>query len=236
MVDTLTTTKDTDGEKLNVDGLLPQDANEMDDDEKEVVSHVMGVSMKSQKFDGMCGRITNVQIVRDQDVSEQHKNFFKKLSSYSQDNAHGIDPDAQEKISAAQEELRKSLNMDARDEFEIAVTVELPDGRTFTDTFTAPRFDTDKINNDFLKLYRDVLGKSVNSGEKLVGSWVPVNEEDDGSYNSSFSYNIDLDYYNREENQEDSENDGLLSMNDSERNMMVLSCLIGLVIVSVFVL
>lgn len=236
MGDQTITTAEVREDEQNADELLPETAEDMDQSEKEVISHVMGVSMKSQKFDGMCGRITNVQIVRDEDVSEEHKDFFKKLSTYSEDNSRSIDPDAQEKISAAQKELRKSLNMDARDEFEIAVTVELPDGRTFTETYTAPRFDSNELDNDFLKLYRDVLGKNVNSGEKLVGSWVPVDETDERSYNSSFSYNIDLEYYDRKQDQDDDDSGGLLDMDDTERNMIIMSSIMLLLVVGVFML
>lgn len=179
-------------ESKDTDEQLLDTPSDVDENEEEVLNHLMTVSMKSQKYDGLCGRIIDVRMVRDEDISDEQKQFIRKLSEYTENNKAGIDPDAQDKISQAQKQLRQSMNMDPKDEFEVALTVELPDGRTFTEKYTAPRFDSEEVDNDFLKLYRNILGNNVNRKDEIVGCWVPI-DETKSTYGNT--YDIDLDYY-----------------------------------------
>lgn len=181
-----------DGGSNNTDEQLLDVPSDADESEEEVLNHLMTVSMKSQKYDGLCGRITDVRMVRDEDVSEEQKQFIRKLSEYTESNRASIDPDAQDKISQAQKQLRQSMDMDPDGEFEVALTVELPDGRNFTEKYTAPRFDSEKVDNDFLKLYRNILGNNINRKDEIVGCWVPI-DETESKYGNS--YDIDLNYY-----------------------------------------
>lgn len=221
---------DTDG---NSDEQLLDTPSDVDKNEEEVLNHLMTVSMKSQKYDGLCGRITDVRMVRDGEIPEKQKQFIRKLSDYTENNKAGIDPNAQEKISQAQKQLHQSMNMEPDDEFEFAITVELPDGRTFTEKYTAPRFDSDEIENDFLKLYRDILGNNVNRKDEIVGCWVPINETG-SSY--SKSYNIDLDYYeNSESNKNDSDsgssfNISLSDLSEGQKALGLIALVLGVLV------
>lgn len=182
--------------KFDEENVLPEN-KDMDEDEEQVLNHIMGVSMKSQKYDGMCGKITEVELVKDSDISEEQKQFMKKLSQYTEDNRPGIDPSAEEKITEAQKQLRKSLDLEPGDTLSISVTVELPDGRSFNRIFDAPQFDSEKVDNEFMELYRNVLGNTVKNKDKIVGCWVPIKrtEEDDIS-----TYDIDIDKTRDNEN------------------------------------
>lgn len=211
--------------------------SDVDDNEEEVLNHIMSVSMKSQKYNGKCGRITNVEIVRDKDIPDEQKEFIRQLSQYTDNNKQGFDPDAQEKISQAQKQLRQSMNMDPKDEFEIAVTVELPDGRTFSETFTSPRFDSEDVDNKFLRLYRDILGNKINRKDEIVGCWVPINETG-STYGPS--YEIDLNYYENEENSEDNSESGfnnpISNMDNNTKNLGIITLIMGLIIVMFFMI
>lgn len=184
----LTTEKQTNN--FNEDNILPENKEDIDKSEQQVLNHIMGVSMKSQKYDGLCGKITKVELVKDKNISEEHKQFMKKLSQYTENNSHGIDPNAEDKITESQKQLRKSLDLEPGDTPNISVTVELPDGRTFDRIFDAPQFDSDKVDNEFMELYKNVLGNNIKNRDEIVGCWVPIKRKED---NDISTYDIDTE-------------------------------------------
>lgn len=177
---------------------LPSTTQDLSEGERQVVNHLASVSAQSVRFDGMCGRITNVRFDDDVEEPEELKRSVQRLTretDVAQDQI--VDTGAADNIANVQDKLREMVGLKPEESRDIILTVQLPDGRSFNERFDAPTFDSDKHDNRFQTLYKDILGLNEIQQDGLEGEVVPVKEEDTRERTDGAKYEIDFSYANK---------------------------------------
>lgn len=174
---------------------LPTTGEEQSEQEQEVVDFMATVSTRSTEFDGMCGKVVNVRFEDDSEETEEIREAVRKLTSRtSRIEEQVVDTGVADNVLEVQDKLREVTGVKPQEKRTIVVTVELPDGRTFSQRFEPPTFDSENYTNEFQSLYSEILGLDESRREGIEGRTVPVRdietrEETDGSM-----YEIDLSY------------------------------------------
>ena len=175
--------------------VLPTTNENLSESEENVVNHLASVSAQSTKFDGMCGRVKNVQFDEDVEETEELKRAVQQLADdtdVSQDKI--IDTHVANNIAKVQDELREMVGLKPDDSRNIIVTIELPDGRTFNERFDAPTFDAEGYENRFQTLYNEILGLDEIRQDGIEGEVVPVQEIETRDETDGEKYEIDFSY------------------------------------------
>jgi hypothetical protein len=180
-----------------------EEEEELNEEEKEVIDFISTVSARSAEFDGMCGEIVSVEFKDTADTNEEIREAVRKLSSVtSRVEDEVVDTRLAENIIDVQDTLREVTGIKPKEKELIVVSVQLPDGRIFHQHFDPPTFDSERRSNEFLSLYKDILGLDEYRREGLVGEIVPVCEID--CETDSSIYKIDTNYNNSIEKETDS--------------------------------
>lgn len=175
--------------------ILPTTNEELSEGERNVVNHLASVSAQSTKFDGMCGRVTNVQFDEEVEEPEELKQAIQQLSKDTDVAQEQIvDTQVANNISKVQDELREMVGLKPDESRDIIVTVQLPDGRTFNERFDAPTFDAESYENRFQTLYSEILGLDEIRQQGIEGEVVPVREVETRNKTNGAKYEIDFSY------------------------------------------
>lgn len=210
---------------------LPKREGDIEESEEEVLNYITEVSMKSQKYDGRCGKIKNVQLVSDTEIPDEQEEFMRKLGQYTDNHIQSIDPEAEERIKESQKELRRFMGLEPKDTPDIVVTIELPDSYTFKTVFDAPRFDSDKVDNKFMELYEEVLNNNVKKNNQIVGSWVPIKESPDDK-----SSEYEIDFKKAKRSQDESSDESLTGLDKIQQRIVGLVIILGLFMLLLFII